>query len=336
MIRILCLHNAKERPSYRYRIGIFLPFWRDYGIDMQTLCISGPGFLNIFRFLSRLKSYDYVLLQKKIIPKAITSFITRRTRLVYDFDDALYTRESGKNDVRKKKRRHIVDNLDFILKHASLVFAGSGELADYANALNGSVYLVPTGLAVHIPEPSPPAEKEKITIGWIGSNINLFYLRIIDEVLYRIQKKYPETRFSLMSGKRPESLKTDWEFATWSPDTEIRWLQTIDIGIMPLANDPWSRGKCAFKLLQYMSFGKPVVASNVGANREAVSNGVNGFLANTDAEWMDAIERLVLDRSLRISMGKESYKIFCERFERSRIQQQIADIIHHDFLKRKA
>jgi glycosyltransferase involved in cell wall biosynthesis len=328
MIKILCFHNARERASYRYRVEQFLPYWNNYQIDLQASCISGKQYINILRYLFKFQNYDYVLLQKKILPSILIKIIASRSKLVYDFDDALYTRESRNLKLKKPVSDKVIKKLNYILKKSSLVFAGSPELARYAEILNDNVHIVPTGLGRQISKQLSPPKSGRVTIGWIGNNVNLFYLSIIDEATLHIQQKYPGTVFSLMCGTPPKELKTLWHFSEWSSSAEKSWLQSIDIGIMPLTDDPWSKGKCAFKLLQYMAYGKPVVASDVGANRTTVTHGGNGFLVGTTEEWISALEQLILNREMRVSMGRESMNIFTERFERERIQQKIAEIVH--------
>ena len=327
MLKILCFHNAIHRASYRYRVGQFLPYWASYNIEMQAICISGKQYINLLRFLFTCYKYDYVLLQKKIIPGIVIRIITKQSQLIYDFDDALYTRESHELEQHKPPSHSTIKKLNYILKQSTLVFAGSPELARYGKTFNSNVHIIPTALGKQIAEPITPPQTGNITIGWIGNDVNLYYLSIIDDATCFLQKKYPVVRFSLLCGNPPKGLETNWHFTRWSTPAEKSWLHSLDIGIMPLTDDPWSRGKCAFKLLQYMAYGKPVVASDVGANRTAVADTINGYLANTTEEWISALEQLILDREMRLKMGKESLKIFTEQFERSRIQQKIADIL---------
>ena len=327
MLKILCFHNATHRASYRYRVGQFLPYWASYNIEMHAACISGKQYVNILRLIFSFHKYDYILLQKKIVPRLLINFITKQSKLIYDFDDALYTRESQELEQGKPAPHHTIKKLNYILKKSALVFAGSPELARYSETYNSNVYTIPTALDKPMAEPEISPPSDCITIGWIGNDVNLYYLSIIDDATLFLQQKYPAVRFSLLCGNPPKELKTQWHFTKWSPSTEKTWLNSIDIGIMPLTDDPWSRGKCAFKLLQYMAYGKPVIASNVGANRTAVSDCINGYLASSTEEWIAALEQLILDREMRLSMGKESLKIFTEQFERSRIQQKISDIL---------
>jgi glycosyltransferase involved in cell wall biosynthesis len=223
-----------------------------------------------------------------------------------------------------------VRRLNHILAEASLVFAGSPELEAYAMSFNrGHVHLVPTSLerAEHLADISINGRNNKVVVGWIGNSANLHYLELIDEATWQVQQKYPDVVFSLMSGKPAEHLKTSWTFTPWSAGTEQAWLRSIDIGIMPLADDAWSRGKCAFKLLQYMACAKPVIASPVGANVTTVSDGRNGYLPATTDSWIDAFETLVPDSTARAAMGKESLNIFTRSFERSGVQGSIAELL---------
>ncbi len=326
------MHNANHRASYRYRVGLFLPYWSNYSITAETICISGQKYINILRYLYKFHTYDYVLLQKKIVPKLLIDIISKQSQLIYDFDDALYTRESRELEQNKLPSNSTINKLNYILKKSALVFAGNRELADYAETFNDNVHIIPTGLDKQIAEPIITPESGDISIGWIGNDVNLFYLSIIDDATYFLQKKYPFVRFCLLCGNPPKTLKTHWHFTKWSSPAEKSWLHALDIGIMPLTDDPWSRGKCAFKLLQYMAYGKPVVASDVGANRTTVSDRHNGYLVRTTKEWISALEQLIVNRDMRINMGRESLTIFTEQFERSQIQKRIADILH-DFHK---
>ena len=332
MLRILCLHSSSDLASYRYRIEQFLPFWREYGIEMHLEQISGKNYLEKLKLAFNSREYDYVILQKKVLSPLFINIIASRSRLVFDFDDAIYSAGSHTSGYVKPSHagsKQTVRRLRHVLKKSSLVFAGSTELAEYSRRFSPSgVHLVPTALSMPewSPEPRDPAAPVKI--GWIGITSNIPYLALVDEAAVRIQERYPDVVFSLMSGAPAEGLKTRWKFVPWSKETEQQWLQSIDIGIMPLTDDEWSRGKCAFKLLQYMSYGKPVIASPVGANLDAVIQGKSGYLASTAAEWFGAFESLIKDSELRRTMGEASLTLFQGEYERKIVQGRIAGILH--------
>ncbi|MGC8774398.1 MAG: glycosyltransferase family 4 protein [Chlorobaculum sp.] len=332
MISILCLHLSPHRPSYRYRMGQFLPHWHHYEIHVDTLCVSGKEALkNTAKALAVCGNYDYIWIQRKVFPPPFLWLLSRKAKVIFDFDDAIHVKQvmlTGNQKPESLLKRQWIART---LKSFSIVLAGSDALKDHAERYNSNVHLVPT------PFEAPPQKfngrkKEKtVTVGWIGVNANLYFLKQIDETLGLLAEKHPWVRFSLMSGKMPSGMKTPWELTPWSSESEKQWLARIDIGIMPLTDDEWCRGKCAFKLIQYMAHGKPVVASNVGANRSTITNGVNGFLAESAEEWLDALEQLVLDEELRKRMGAESRRIHLERFERAEVQRKIASLIteHH-------
>ncbi|HWR00521.1 MAG TPA: glycosyltransferase family 4 protein [Chlorobaculum sp.] len=312
----------------------FLPYWSGYGISLDTVCISGKETLNVFKYMFRYKEYDYVWIQRKALPVVLLKFISLWTKVIYDFDDAIYVRECMTKDTISPQNRGVIGRFNYTLKKSALVFAGNATLKSYAEKFNPVVHIIPTSLElpeIHIRQ---AVETEVVTIGWIGVNSNLFFLKFIDQATHYIQNKYPNVRFSVMSGKKPEDLITEWEFTDWSTDNEKIWLSSIDIGIMPLTDDEWSRGKCAFKLLQYMAYGKPVVATDVGANRDVVSPGVNGFLVADVTEWTRALEELVTQNDLRNTMGCNGKALYEKNYKRELVQQRISDLIRNDYIQR--
>jgi glycosyltransferase involved in cell wall biosynthesis len=333
MIRILCLHIAENQASYQYRVAQFLPYWKEYGIDVEPICITSKNYPEKLLISLRSREYDYVWLQRKPLSPLFTAMISQNTRLIYDYDDALYAVESYRRTRPKPTHpgsKQTIRRLKNILKQSSLVFAGSDALAEYARKFNpDNTFIIPTACSSPPNNPSLPSRADRdLTIGWIGNTGNLYFLSAIDQATAAIQARHPSLRFSVMSGKTPEGLKTRWDFVPWSKEAEDLWLRSIDIGIMPLEDDEWSRGKCAFKLLQYMSYGKPVVASAVGENHRAVIDGKSGFLAFSSLQWEQAIESLVSNPGLRTSMGKESLNHFLSTYERQRVQEHVAMILH--------
>jgi glycosyltransferase involved in cell wall biosynthesis len=332
MIRILCLHIASHRPSYRYRVGQFLPHWSEHEIQVDTICVSGRDApVNIVRSLSLCGEYDYIWIQRKIFPAFLVWMLSGKSKLIFDFDDAIYTKQVMLSNRAGQESRLKLRWIAYTLSKASLVFAGSHDLKVYAERYSPNVHLVPTSYGIPHERYSNKQYSQTITIGWIGTNSNHYFLGIIDEALSTLKKAHPAVRFSIMTGRRPEKLDTPWELAGWSPEAEQQWLSEIDIGIMPLTDDEWSRGKCAFKLLQYMAYGKPVVASNVGANKSVITDRVNGFLVDDSAGWVEALEELISDAALRRKMGEESRTVFSEHFDRKVVQKRIADLIRNDF-----
>ena len=153
MIKILCLHNANHRASYRYRVALFLPYWSSYNITVKAECISGKEYINTARYLLKFHDYDYVLLQKKIVPTILVDIIAKQSQLIYDFDDALYTRESRELEQKRLPSNSTVKKLNYILKKSTIVFAGSPELARYGKTCNENAHIIPTALGKQIADP---------------------------------------------------------------------------------------------------------------------------------------------------------------------------------------
>ncbi len=184
---------------------------------------------------------------------------------------------------------------------------GNEYLCNYALQFNRNVVLNPTTIDVqglHYPSVIPATKNtDENVIGWTGSHSTLKYLYEIEPVIEQLERKYPSLQFIVIANQKPEMNLKSLRFIPWSLETEIQDLSRIDIGIMPLPDDEWSKGKCGFKALQYMALGIPAVVSPVGVNSQLVVNGDTGFLCSTRSQWLAALELLLADPSLRKEMG---------------------------------
>jgi glycosyltransferase involved in cell wall biosynthesis len=228
-----------------------------------------------------------------------------RKKLIYDFDDAIWLTDKRRElwiERTLRWRSKVAD----ICKWSDKVSAGNAYLAHYAKDFNINVVLNPTTIDtenVHRMV-TKPGRKDRITIGWTGSHSTLKYLRDIEDVLAHIEHNFPSVWFCVIADKAPDLDLKRLEFKSWSLATEISDLAQFDIGIMPLPDDDWSKGKCGFKALQYMAMQIPTVASPVGVNSSIVSHGVNGFLASSYSEWEICLSLLIQDESLRKRLGE--------------------------------
>jgi glycosyltransferase involved in cell wall biosynthesis len=152
-----------------------------------------------------------------------------------------------------------------------------------------------------------------LVIGWTGTHSTSAYLEGIYSALETLNKKY-NFKFLVISNKQPSRQLAVDSWQEWQKETEIEDLDQIDIGIMPMPDNDWTRGKCGFKALQFMALGKPVVASPVGVNTEIIQDGVNGFLASAEEEWVEKLSRLIEDPELRERLGKAGRKTVVERY----------------------
>lgn len=246
------------------------------------------------------------------------------TRLTLDLDDAIYLRQprrvGGAADVSAIRLARFGRTCDV----CDLVTAGNDRLAGMVRRWNPRVAVVPT--TVEVPEAPPAAARAPRTLVWIGLPHNLPYLDPIRPALARLARRHPDLRLRVVCSAWPDWPEVPIERVEWSPETEAASLATAGVGLMPLTNDAWTRGKCSFKLLQYMAQGLPCVASPVGTNVDVVRDGETGFLASTVDEWVERIGRLLADEGLARRMGAAGWRQVREGWEREAWVRRHADL----------
>lgn len=256
--------------------------------------------------LQRSVGADVLWIEKDALPwvPGIVELALLRTRtpLVLDYDDAVFHQYDQHRWGAVKwllGRKHAS-----LMQRAALVMTGNQYIADYARAAGArSVEVVPTVVDLeryHLPT-SDSVDSARPTIGWIGQRATASFLRPLSPVFKEMADK-GLARFAAI-GIDAAALALPMTPVPWSEDTEVDSIRRLDIGIMPLEDGPFERGKCGYKLIQYMACGLPVVASPVGVNRQIVDHGVNGFLASNLQEWDEALRMLAADRDLRQRMG---------------------------------
>jgi glycosyltransferase involved in cell wall biosynthesis len=188
-----------------------------------------------------------------------------------------------------------------------VVAAGNEVLAAVARPAAHDIVILPTSIDTSVYRASTASAADPPTIAWIGSPENLIYLEMIRPALARLAARHPALKLRVICSQFPDWPEIHVERIAWSAQTEAESLAAAHIGVMPLTDDAWSRGKCAFKLLQYMAASLPCVASPVGANTEAVLDGVNGFHARSVDEWELTLERLIVSADLRARCGANGH-----------------------------
>jgi glycosyltransferase involved in cell wall biosynthesis len=307
--------------STRYRLEQYVPGLAERGIDLQVRHLLADDYLHssfnggkvpmlsLLRSgwarlgdLSQQKNFDLTLLYCELFP-LMPGWIERlllHKPYVYDFDDAFYLKyRSG----RLGAFRPVLGNkFDTVMQGAAAINAGSNSLATYARANNPQTRLLPTVVDTERYQPVLRPANEVFTVGWIGSPSTAPYLAELIGPLSEIAKERP-VKLVVIGGKAPAIANVIIEELAWSEQTEVALLNAFDVGVMPLPDDEWARGKCAFKLIQYMACGVPVIASRVGANIDVVSPGC-GFLATDEQEWIDALRVLRDQPEQRRQMGE--------------------------------
>lgn len=228
----------------------------------------------------------------------------RGCRMVLDYDDALFHQYD--NHRNPWVRRLLGRKIATVMRLAHTVVAGNDYLADYARRAGAPrVQVIPTVIDLtRYPMKDGTSGSAPFTIGWIGSPSTARYLREIAPALAEVCKDR-RAQLRLVGSGLVDLPGVPLEVIPWREETEVDEIRRFDVGIMPLPDEPWARGKCGFKLIQYMACGLPVVASPVGVNSEIVTNEVNGYLATTHVEWVQALHKLLLAAELRRRMGHE-------------------------------
>jgi len=251
------------------------------------------------RTLRSAGSYGLLWIYAELFPglPGIVEALARRcgTPFIYDCDDAFFHAHEGRPWTR--------DKLCPLIASAAAVSAGNEYLATYARRWNGDVHIVPTVVDTEAYIPAPRPERP-VTIGWIGSPSTWTYVRPMLPLLADICKSRGAQFLAVGAGRAAAAdCFEEMELRDWSEATEIADVQAMDIGIMPLPDEPWARGKCGYKLIQYMACGLPTVASPVGVNGVIVQDKRTGFLARDEREWRIALDHLVESSKTRVRFG---------------------------------
>lgn len=263
--------------------------------------------------LLKRRRYDLLWVEKEVLPwfpAWVEAIASSSVPIVADYDDAWFLRYSANRHALV--RLFLRNKIGAVMRRATLVVVGNNYLAEYAEKAGARrVYVVPSVIDLaryRTPTNLPSAPSGgPMTIGWIGSPLNVRYLEVLAPVLTQLSREGTGIRLVIVGGKVPSVFRgLPVESRPWQEKTEVSEIEKFDVGIMPLEDTLWERGKCAFKLLQVMAAGKPVVGSKVGANCDVIQHGVNGFLAATMDEWTKAIRTFRDDSLLRNQMGAEA------------------------------
>lgn len=303
--RALFWVHDPEAPSFRHRLAAHLPALEREGIACEVETFPRRRYVvRVLERARRLSEFDLLVVAKFKLETGERGIVRRRARrVVYDFDDAIYYGKPDRigDDPDRSPRR--VRKFRATCALADLVTAGNETLAAAARGAARRVEVIPTGIDLGPYAAASSGSPSGVRIAWIGLPGNLPYLAIAEAALARVAERHPDLRLAVVSERAPAAFGAPVELVRWSSETEAAALAACDVGIMPLEDDDWTRGKGGFKLLQYMAAGLPTVASPVGVNREITVDGETGFFASTAEEWEHALGRLLGDAALRRRMG---------------------------------
>lgn len=333
--------------SSRYRFYKYIPYLQPKGFDFTIHTLLGDKYINhlycktrlpfyeiIKEYLQRIfilltkNRYDIIWLQQEAFPwiPAIFEKALLKTNIpiVVDYDDAFFHRYDRHNS--KIVRFFLKNKIDQIMSISNVVVAGNQYLADRAlKNKSKKVVILPTVIDINLYQTRFQSEEKLFTIGWIGSPHNAKYITTIQCALKEMSY-YGDVKVILVGSGEIILEGLPLEIKEWNESTEVEEILNFDVGIMPLEDNYWERGKCGFKLIQYMACGIPVIASPVGVNTQIVKHGVNGFLAGNDNEWIKYLLILKNDEKLRTEMGRNGRKLVEENYTLQIIAPQLEQI----------
>ncbi len=310
-MKIAFLSTRPSKPSYRFRIEQMLPYFAARQHQCDTFFLPPNAWWRLL-FYRKLAVYDAVVLQKRLLSR-VELFVlrSRAQRLIYDVDDAVMYTSSGDDHWRRRRR------FAAMMRAADLVVCGNKFLIDEAARDTDRTLLMPTCIDTDIFRPGLRTDRSHaLTVGWTGSRSTNAYLNDVFPALAQLHgavlvKIISDTvagfDFSRL-GRVPHI------FIPWTPKTELADTASFDVGLMPLPDNRWTRGKCGFKALQYLSLGIPAVCSPVGVNRDIIHDGVDGFLAENPDDWFPIVARLLKDSFLRETIGRAGRRRVEEAF----------------------
>ena len=291
-MKVLCVIEPGRAPSTRLRLGDCVSRYRQAGIETTIVSARRSSLPERFHVIRQARRHDLVLLFKttSFSPLDLNLLQSGNPRIIFDFDDAVM--------FRNQKYGRPIGSKDFIrflrtMGHCAAVVAGNDFLARFAEACGARTIVLPTCVDVSKYRVRQENENDRLTIGWLGLSDGFVYLHHIHPALQQLSRLFPGLKLRVVSNEPLQLEGVTVENEPWRLENEQGNLASFGIGIMPLTDTVWTRGKCGYKILQYMAAGIPVVASAVGANVDIIADGENGFLAKTQDDWVQSISRLI-------------------------------------------
>jgi glycosyltransferase involved in cell wall biosynthesis len=311
--RMLLLTDGNiDQASARIRAIQYIPMFENEGFEVHFIPRVGKqptnNFLRYFIFplvkrlfwLKRIKalyleSWDIIFIQRSFITESALRRLKNKTPVIFDFDDAIYLTDQLSTNKQKS---------EIMVKYADEIIISTEYLNDFCSLFNRKGIVIPSPVETERIKPLNKGLRTVLTIGWIGSSWTTDYLKVVEPALIKLSK---EASFNfLIIGGRPDFRINNINFISkkWSYEEENSHISEMDIGIMPLPDNEFTRAKGGYKLYLYMSGGIPCVASPVGVNKTIIRNGENGYLAESEDEWVEALKKLLTDPQLRAKLGQ--------------------------------
>ncbi len=333
-------HRKERSPGQRFRFEQYLDFLSNNGYEiifsniisekddkkfyskkkyLLKFIILTKSFFKRIKDVFRVSNYDVIFVYREAFMLGSTIFERlisfSKAKIIYDFDDAIWLNDVSEGNENLKWLKKPSKTAK-IIKYSDLIFAGNKYLADYAKQFNDNVKIIPTTIDTNYHKKLNVNKKNNaICIGWTGTSTTLKHFETALPMLREVKQKYGDRIYFKLIVDFPYSVKDlDIKATQWKLDSEIEDLCEFDIGIMPLPNDKWAKGKCGFKGLQYMALEIPTIMSPVGVNTNIINDGVNGFLAETSEQWIKKLSALIESKDLRNELGEAGRKTVVDRY----------------------
>jgi glycosyltransferase involved in cell wall biosynthesis len=339
-VLFICLHRQGRSPGQRFRFEQYLDFLRENGYDCHLSFLlnakedkafyskgnyTSKVFIYFKTLLKRtgdwfgMNKYDIIFIFRDALMTGSIFFEKKfshsRAKLIFDFDDAIWLQNVS--DANKKLSfLKNADKTGKIIHLSDMIFAGNQYLADYAAQFNKNIVIVPTTIDTDMYLPVKKKDNQQVVcIGWSGSFSTIQHFALAIPALKRIKDKYGATvKFKIIGDATYYCRELDTQGVAWIASTELEDLSEIDIGVMPLPDDEWAKGKCGLKGLQYMALGIPTLMSPVGVNGQIIQHGVNGYLPSTEDKWVDILSKLIEDKVGRERIGNAGRQTVVDKY----------------------
>ena len=352
-ILVICPFPQDVAAGQRLKYEQYFDHWRSNGYDItvtpfmnksmwKVVYLKGrylpkiigtiTGYLYRYRDLFTISRYDIVYVHMWVTPlgstlsERIVKFLSKK--LIYDIEDnTITTVSSSVNRVIAPLKNS--NKNKFLMKTADYVITSSPALNSYCIDVNNNKKCKYISSSVNIDRFLPVntySNNKKVTIGWTGTFSSKEYLDLLRSALITLKDRC-DFKLIVIGNFEYKFPEMDVEVIKWSSKNEVKDMQKIDIGIYPLSDDPWVHGKSGLKAIQYMAFGLPVVATNIGTTPKIIENMRNGLLVNSDREWVSALEKLVKNPELRKTLGQEARKTIIDKYSINAIKIDYFSII---------
>lgn len=321
--RLLFFGPELDAVSWRFRVAQYLPHLRARGVDADVAELRGSA-RHRWHVIAAAARYDVVCVHRALLSPIEQRWLRRAApRYVFDFDDAIMVRDSAATRQPSWQRRRRFARM---VRGAGRVVAGNPYLADWALRYRPDATTIPTAVDVSAYPNGAHGGREPV-VGWIGTRSNLMYVRAIMPALKRLCARRADVRIKIVCDGAIAADGLPLINQEWSRAEEGDALRSFQVGIMPLPDDAWTRGKCAVKILQYFAAGVPVVCSPVGVNRDVVEHGRNGFFADGVEAWVERLDELLADAALRDRFGAHGRAVVEQRYSVEVMLPRLLDVL---------